>query len=114
MYWAISLLRLIQKSEQGWIPQEWVPALLNDILNEMESEKRGCRVRFARQMLQGFAEIQAKDPQKSYEPETMLSYFRAWLWECLKVPGAVVPAAEKLKKLDIVISPFMLQKDLWA
>lgn len=114
VYWAISLLRLIQKSEQGWIPQDWVPQLLNDILNEMESEKRGCRVRFARQMLQEYAEIQAENPQQSYEKEMMLSYFRAWLWECLKAPTAQKPGKDRLKEFDEVVSDFMAEDQIWA
>jgi hypothetical protein len=113
VYWAISLLRLIEKSEQGWISQSWVPQLLNDILNEMESKKRGCRVRFARQMLQEYAEIQIKNPEKSYHTETMLSYFRAWLWECLKAPAAEKPNEEKLKLFDKVVTPYLLNQTIW-
>lgn len=113
VYWAISLLRLIEKSEHGWIPQAWVPQLLNDILNEMESEKRGCRVRFARQMLQEYAEIQAQHPEKSYHSYTMLSYFRLWMWECMKAPNAKQPEQTQLEGFDVVIQPFLNKKDLW-
>lgn len=112
VYWASILLRLIEKAEQGWVPQEWVAQLLNDILNEMESEKRGCKVRFARQMLQEYAEMNQSEPAKMYFLETKLNYFYSWLWECLKAKDALKPSQDKLVCFKPVLEPFV-KKEVW-
>lgn len=113
VYWAITLIRLIEKAEQGWIPQSWLPQLLNDILLEMESLKRGCKVRFARQMLQEYAEIQSKKPELSYQTEALKDYFICWLWECLKKPTATRPELVELQSLRTLIEPY-LEREIWV
>ena len=112
VFWASILLKLIEKAEQGWIPQEWMAQLLNDILNEMESEKRGCKVRFARQMLQEYAEMNQGEPAKMYLLETKLNYFYSWLWECLKAKDALKPSQSTLACFKPIIEPFV-KKEVW-
>jgi hypothetical protein len=76
-YSAIYFIRLIQEfEEQAW-PGEWVGELLETIQKNMDEADEGCRIRYARGMLQEYAES-----GRRYRHEEKVLYFGEWLWNC--------------------------------
>ena len=76
-YWAIYFIRLVQEAEEQAWPGEWIGELLETIQKNMDEQDVGCRIRYARGMLQEYAES-----GRRYRHEEKVLYFGEWIWNC--------------------------------
>lgn len=75
--WALFMLRMVQEVEENAWPGTWIGPTLETLQREMDDRDEGCRIRYARGMLQEYAESGRK-----YGREAKVLYFGEWLWNC--------------------------------
>lgn len=75
--WALYFLKMVEECERGLGPADAIAATLDEVQEGMDSVGDGCRIRYARGMLQEYA-----SSGRTYAEHHKALYFGEWIYNC--------------------------------
>lgn len=98
--WAIYFIRLVEEAELNQWNGQWIAETLEHFQSEMDQLDLGCRIRYARGMLQEYAES-----GRRYGREARELYFGEWLWNCNAKNSTLQGQLHQLRALGRALLP---------